>query len=291
MFLFSRTLLITIVAVFLAVSCFSQSVVLWRPQDPQRGSTWQEDIRMEVSGMKINIGSGNQAIDGAGNFNFHEIVERKYTGVGRQEARMLESTLQGTLAFLGQSADQLQGGLLLGKKMLGKKERDAWQFEFKDVKPSLEEQKALDAFGSRTGLIALWPYLYGTQARKKGETWNADTTFLTKGNGNGKTASPLTIDLNFTFVDVEEKAGSRCARLGVNGFFKIAPGEKNPATITLKVQGDIWREPRDMVDVEANLQGALKVSGAKANDPKLPAGTTVELSAPFTLKRTVKSVK
>jgi len=244
---------------------------------------------MEVAGMKISVGSGNQAIDGGGYFSFREIVERKHTGVGRQEARMQESTLQGTLAFLGQTADQMQGGVLLGKKMLGKKERDAWQFEFKDVKPSQEEQKALDAFSSRTGLLALWPYLYGTQARKKGETWKADTTFLTK--GNGKTASPLTIDLNFTFVDVEEKAGSRCARLGVTGFFKIAPSEKNPATITLDVQGDIWREPRDMVDVEMNLQGTLKVSGAKANDPKLPAGTALELSAPFTLKRTVKPVK
>ncbi|WP_147263642.1 hypothetical protein [Roseimicrobium gellanilyticum] len=285
----SHLLLITALTIFLATPCFSQSAVLWRPQEPQRGSTWQEDVSMEVAGMKISVGSGNQAIDGGGYFSFHEIVERKHTGVGRQEARMQESTLQGTLAFLGQTADQMQGGVLLGKKMLGKKEQDAWKFEFKDVKPSQEEQKALDAFAGRTGLLALWPYLYGTQARKKGETWKADTTFLTK--GNGKTASPLTIDLNFTFVDVEEKAGSRCARLGVTGFFKIAPSEKNPATITLDVQGDIWREPRDMVDVEMNLQGTLKVSGAKANDPKLPPGTALELSAPFTLKRTVKPVK
>jgi hypothetical protein len=289
MLLPARSLLATALTLLLATPCFSQSVVLWRPQDPQRGSTWQEDVRMDLAGLKINIGSGNQAIDGGGAFTFHEIVERKYTGVNRQEARMLESTLQGTLAFLGQTADQMQGGVLLGKKMLGKKERDAWQFEFKDVKPSVEEQKALDAFASRTGLLALWPYLYGAQARKKGETWKADTTFLTK--GNGKTASPLTIDLNFTFLDVEEKTGSRCARLGVTGFFKIAPSEKNPAAIILDLQGDIWREPRDMVDVETNLQGTLKVSGAKANDPKLPPNTALELSAPFTLKRTVKPVK
>ena len=202
---------------------------------------------------------------------------------------MLESTLQGTLAFLGQTADQMQGGALLGKKMLGKKDRDTWQFEFKDVKPSPEEQKALDAFASRTGLLALWPALYGPQARRKGETWKADTSFLTK--GNGKTASPLTIDLNFTFVDVEEKAGSRCARLGATGFFKIAPSEKNPAAITLEVHGDIWREPRDLVDVDMNLSGTLKISGAKANDPKLPAGSTLELTAPFTLTRSVKPAK
>ena len=284
-----RTLLIAALATAPAISAFSQSVVLWRPQEPQRGSEWREDTRIELAGMKINIGSGQQALDGAGNFQFMETVERKYTGMNKQDAQVLASTLQGTLAFLGQSADQLQGGALLGKKLVGKKERDAWHFEFKDVKPSPEEQKALEAFGSRSGLIALWSALYGTQARRKGETWKADTAFLTK--GDGKTASPITVDLNFTFVDVEERAGSRCAKLGVNGFFKIAPSANNPATITLEVQGDIWREPRDLVDVDMNLSGTLKISGAKANDPKLPAGSTLELTAPFTMKRTVKPAK
>ncbi|MEZ0277141.1 MAG: hypothetical protein ACAH88_19680, partial [Roseimicrobium sp.] len=170
-----RTLLIAALATAPAISAFSQSVVLWRPQEPQRGSEWREDTRLELAGMKINIGSGQQALDGAGNFQFMETVERKYTGMNKQDAQVLASTLQGTLAFLGQSADQLQGGALLGKKLVGKKERDAWHFEFKDVKPSPEEQKALDAFGSRSGLIALWSALYGSQARRKGETWKADT--------------------------------------------------------------------------------------------------------------------
>ncbi len=265
-----------------------QSAILWKPQDPPRGSIWREETRIEISGMKIKIGSGGQETDAAGSFQFMETFERKHTGNGRVDAQVMASTIQGTLAILGNQVDQLQGGALLGKKLLGRRERNNWQFVFKDVKPTPEEQKELDALGSRMDLLALWPYLYGTQARRKGETWKADTSFLTK---ETKGTVPVTADITFTFVDVEERAGARCAKLSVNGFFKISGGPKNPASITLEVQGDIWRDPREMVDVESNLQGMLKISGAPAKDPKLPEGSTLEISAPFVLKRGVKATK
>ena len=267
----------------------AQSVILWRAQEPQRGSTWREEMKIESEGVKLVLGTGGQNMDGSGSLQFLETIERTHTGVNRQDAEVLASTLVGSLFILGQNVDQLQGGPLLGHKLEGKRERNAWQFGFKDVNPSAEGQVAREALGKRTDLLAFWPVFYGAQARRKGETWKADTSTLLK---DPKPDSPLVIDLDFTLLDVAEHAGSRCAKLGVNGFLKLALVKPHQLNIILEVQGEIWREPRAMVDLDMNLKGALKISGAAADkDPNVPAGSKVDITAPITLTRSVRQVK
>lgn len=238
--------------------------------------------------MKLRIGSGEQAIGGTGAFGFLESVEREFNIPTRQETQVLNSTTQGSLAILGPAQQTMEGGALLGKKLLGKREQDHWTFVFKDVKPSPEEQKALDDFGKRSDLLAFWPYFYGSQPRRKGETWKADTTALTK-ETKDKTAP--TIELTFTLVDVADHNGVRCAHLSFTGFLKAAFGANNGSSLKLDVQGDIWRDIRDLVDVDMNLQGTFSLTGLPAGKANVPEGSTVEVSAPFTLARTVKAVK
>jgi hypothetical protein len=281
-----RTAFIAASICVLTTEAHSQSVVLWRGQPNLRG-TWREETRIEVNGMTLKTGSAEQAIGGTGNFAFLEILERDLGSPTRQEVVFLNSSTQGTLAILGNAGNDIaQGSVLLGKKIVGKRERDQWVFEFKDVKPSLEEQKALDSFGKRTATLAFLPYLYGTQSRRKGETWKADTTALTK-----DAASPLTIDLTFKLEEIGDHLGVRCANVAVAGFVKAPFGANNAGSLKLDVQGNIWRDVRDLVDVDANLRGSLSITGIAPNRPDAPAGVTTEITAPFTLSRTVKQVK
>lgn len=268
-----------------ASSVHGQSVVLWRNQTPPRGE-WREETRIEVSGMTLKIGTGQQALDGSGALAFMETVEREYTTPNRQEAEVLASTLQGNIAILGQAREQMQGGPLLGMKLIGRREQNRWQFTAKDAKPTPAEAKAIADFSKRSDILAVWPFLYGTQPRRKGETWKADTAGLTK-----DAKVPLAIELSFTLVDVAEHNGTRCANIGVTGLIKVPFGANNAGSFKFEVQGDIWRDVRDLVDVDATLRGTVAVSGAPVNNPNAPAGVTMELSAPFTLTRSVKSVK
>ena len=268
-----------------ASSASGQSVVLWRNQPPPRGD-WREETRVEVSGMTLKVGTGQQALDGSGALAFMETVEREYSTPNRQEAEVLASTLQGNIAILGQAREQMQGGALLGRKLLGRREQNRWQFTFKDAKPTPAEAKAVEDFSKRSDVLAVWPFLYGAQPRRKGETWKADTAALTK-----DAKVPLTIELSFTLVDVAEHNGTRCANIGVTGFVKVPFGANNAGSFKFEVQGDIWRDVRDLVDVDATLRGTVAVSGAPVNNPNAPAGATLELSAPFTLTRSVKPEK
>lgn len=257
-------------------------MVLWRDQALPRGE-WREETRAEVAGLKIQLGSGKDAVEGGGTFAFLEVVERDLATPTRQDAQLLNSSTQGTLSFLGNAGNDIaQGSALQGKKMVGRRERDHWQFAFKDIKPSPEEQKALDAFGKRTDLLAFIPYLYGPQPRRKGETWKANADALTK-----DAKSLLAIDLTFTLVDVADHQGARCAHIGVSGTLSIPFGPNNGGELKLAVQGDIWRDVRDLVDVEANLRGTVQLSGIPANNRNVPEGATAQITAPFTLVRTV----
>lgn len=238
--------------------------------------------------MTLKIGSGEQSTGGTGNFAFIESVEREYSNANRQETQVLNSSMQGNLAILGRGQEVMQGGALLGKKLLGKREQNHWQFVFKDVKPSPEEQKALDEFGKRSDLLAFLPYLYGAQPRRKGESWKADVSELTKG---AKGEAGPTVELTFTLVDIADHQGTRCANLAVTGFVKAAFGAGNASSFKLEVQGDIWRDVRDLVDVEMNLRGTLSLGGLPMNNPNTPADTTTELSAPFVLSRTARLKK
>ena len=240
--------------------------------------------------MTLKMGSAEQTTSGTGTFAFIESVERDFSNANRQEAQVLNSSTHGNLAIFGQGQEVMQGGVLLGKKLLGKREQNHWQFVFKDVKPSPEEQKALDDFGKRSDLLAFLPYLYGAQPRRKGETWKAETAELTKGAKGGAGAGP-TIDLSFTLVDITDHQGARCANIGVTGFIKSAFGAGNASTFKLEVQGDIWRDVRDLVDVEMNLRGSLSLTGLPLKNANVPEGTTTELSAPFVLSRTTKLKK
>jgi hypothetical protein len=281
-----RSVLIGCAVCLCASSTFSQSVVLWRNQSAPRG-TWREETRIEASGMTLKVGSAERSIDGTGTFAFMESVQREFSNPNKQDARLLNSSTQGSLAFLGNAAqDFAQGSVLLGKKMVGKREQEKWKFAFKDVKPSLEEQKALDGFGGRSDLLAFWPYLYGAQPRRKGETWKADTAALSK-----DAKVPLTIELTFTLTDIADHHGERCANVAVTGFVKAPFGANNASSLKLDVQGNIWRELRELVDVEANLRGTFTLARLPANNPNVPAGTTSEISAPFTMVRTVMQEK
>ncbi len=143
----SRYILLLVLTCLWNSVVFSQNVVLWRGQSALRGA-WREETHIEVSGMTLKVGSGEQAIGGTGAFGFMEIVERELGSPGRQEAQMLNSSTEGGLAILGNAANNFVGGsALVGKKLVGKQPRDQWQFTFKDVKPSADEQKALDDFG------------------------------------------------------------------------------------------------------------------------------------------------
>ena len=135
-------------------------------------------------------------------------------------------------------------------------------------------------------MFAFLPYLYGSQPHRKGESWKADTAEITKDS-----KVPLTIDLNFTLTDIADHNGTRCANIGVTGFVKAPFGVNNAGTLTLDVQGEIWRDVRDLVDVDMNLRGNLSLAGIANKNDKAPPGTTSEISAPFTLVRTVKPAK
>jgi hypothetical protein len=281
-----RVLLLSISTCLFSSAAFSQSFVPWRSQSNLRG-TWREELRVEVSGMTLKTGSAEQSLGGTGAFGFLEIVERDLGRPNTQEAQMLNSSTQGSLAILGNaSQDFAKGSELLGKKLIGKKEQNQWKFAFKDVKPSVEEQKALDDFSGRTNMLALWPYFYGSQARRKGETWKADTAAFTK---DSKT--PPIIDLSFTLVDMADHNGTRCAKIAVNGLIKAAFGANTAGSLQVEVQGDSWRDVRDLVDLEVNLRGTCSLSGFAPKNPNAAEGATSEITAPFTLTQTVKQVK
>lgn len=266
----------------------AQTVTLWRNQEPARGSSYREETRIEVSGMNLNIGAAKQEVDGKGQFQFIDAVERTYTGSGKQQANVLSNTLQGSLLILGKELEEMKGGLLLGKDLLGKREGNAWKFEFKNVKPTPEEQKALEDFGKRSDFLAWWPTLYGAQPRRVGEAWNADTRALEK---DSKNPSPMELVISFKLVDVAEHLGERCANISVNGYVKLPFGPNNAGNLKIKLDGSIWRSVRDFYDVETDLHGEINLTGAPAKDPNLPANATLEVSAPYTLKRLVKPVK
>lgn len=266
----------------------AQTVTLWRNQDPARGATYREETRIEVAGMNINIGAAKQEVDGKGQFQFIDTVERTFTGTNKQEASVLASTMEGSLFILGKELEEMKGGDLLGKKLLGKRESGAWKFEFKDVKPTPAEQKALEEFGKRSDFLTWWPLLYGTQPRRVGEGWNADTRATEK---DSKNPSPIELVISFKLLDVAEHLGERCANLSVSGYVKVPFGPNNVGKLKITLDGNIWRSVRDFYDVETNIRGELNLSGAPAKDPNLPPNATLEVTAPYTLKRLIKPVK
>lgn len=284
----NRSLFLLVALLLLPQFSFAQTVTLWRNQDPSRGSSYREETSIDVAGMNISIGAVKKEADGTGQFQFIEAVERTYTGTNKQEANVLASTMQGSLFILGKELEEMKGGGLLGKNLLGKRENNAWKFEFKDTKPTPEEQKALGEFGKRSDFLTWWPTLYGTQPHRVGEAWNADTRALGK---DDKNPSPIEMIITFKLLDVAEHLGERCANISVSGYVKLPFGPGNAGKLKINIEGDIWRSVRDFVDVETNIRGEINLTGAPANDPKLPANTTMEISAPYTLKRTVKPVK
>lgn len=279
-----------LLATLLLASPFAsaQTVTLWRNQDPARGSAYREETRIEVAGMNINVGAAKQEIDGKGQFQFIDTVERTYTGTGKQEASVLASTMEGSLFILGKELEEMKGGDLLGKKLLGKRENNGWKFEFKEVKPTPAEQKALEEFGKRSDFLAWWPLLYGTQPRRVGEAWNADTRATEK---DSKNPSPIELVITFKLLDVAEHLGERCANLTVSGYVKLPFGPNNVGKLKINLDGNIWRSVRDFYDVETDIRGEINVTDAPAKDPNLPPNATLEVTAPYTLKRLIKPVK
>ncbi|CAN5746881.1 hypothetical protein BH11VER1_BH11VER1_28880 [soil metagenome] len=266
----------------------AQTVTLWRNQDPARGSSYREETRIEVAGMNINIGAAKPEADGKGQFQFIDTVERTYTGTSKQEASVLASTMEGSLFILGKELEEMKGGDLLGKKLLGKRDGGAWKFDFKDVKPTPAEQKALEEFGKRSDFLTWWPMLYGAQPRRVGEAWNADTRATEK---DSKNPSPIELVISFKLLDVAEHLGERCANLSVSGYVKVPFGPKNVGKLKINIDGNIWRSVRDFYDVETAIHGEINLTGAPANDPNLPPNATLDVTAPYTLKRLIKPVK
>jgi hypothetical protein len=279
-----------LLAALLLVPAFAsaQTVTLWRNQDPARGSTYREETRIQVVGMNINVGAAKQEVDGKGQFQLIDTVERTYTGTSKQEAQLLASTMEGSLFILGKELEEMKGGDLLGKQLLGKRESNAWKFELKDVKPAPEEQKALNEFGKRSDFLNWWPMLYGTQPRRVGEAWNADTRSSEK---DAKNPSPIELVITFKLVDVAEHLGERCANITVSGYVKLPFGPNNVGKLKINLDGNIWRSVRDFYDVETDIHGEINLTGAPAKDPNLPPNATLEVTAPYTLKRIVKPVK
>lgn len=260
-----------------AASGFAQTAVLWTSGLPGPGTTLREDTRISLEKGSFSLEVNHQSLHGTANATARDVVERTFTSASEQKISVLDSARNIRFSFGGgNSPPKDTAGHLLGKKLTGTKTGGHWVFTLAgERKPDAAEASALKQFTIYSEAVEALGLLYGTAPRKVGETWRPDI-------GPVKRANPeVDADLECRLEGLTPREGDTVAQISVTGRFKA--GIKNGGGIQLAVNGVIRRSLRDMVDLDAEVNGNFRYTGQLGR-----GGGNAEITAPVTLKRTVK---
>jgi len=259
-----------------AASGFAQTAVLWTSAPPAPGATMREETRISLEKGSFSLEVNHQPLQGTANAMAHDVVERTFVSSSEQKISVLDSARNFRFGFGGgNSPPKDTAGHLLGKKLTGTKTGGHWVFTLAgERKPDAAEASALKQFTIYSEAVEALGLLYGTAPRKVGETWKPDI-------GAVKRANPeFDADLECKLDELRPREGDTIAQISVTGRFRA--GIRNGGGIQVAINGVIHRSLRDMVDLDAEVNGNFRYTGQFGK-----GGGNAEITAPVTLKRTV----
>lgn len=263
-----------------AASGFAQTAVLWKPEPPAPGATLREETRINLEKGSFSLQINNQSLQGTANAMVREIIERNFISSSEQKISVLDSARNIRFGFGGGNTEPKDtAGRLLGKKLTGTKAGNRWVFILAgDREPDAAEASALKQFTVYSEAVEALGFLYGTAPRKVGETWRPAI-------GAVKQANPqVDADLECKLEELDSREGDTVAQISVTG--RLKAGIKSGGRVELAINGVIHRSLRDMVDLDAEVNGNFRYTGQFGK-----GGGNAEITAPVKLTRKVRVMK
>jgi hypothetical protein len=269
---------------FATVNGSGQTAVLWNKEPLQPGTTWREETRINLEKGSFSLEVNNQALRGAANATVREIIARTSVSATEQRIAVLDSARNIRLGFGsggngGKVDPKDTTGHLQGKELAGRKVGNRWVFTLAGKRePDDAETSALKQFNAYAEAVEALGLLYGTEPRKVGETWKPNI-------GPVKTANPeIDADLECTLEAIKPGDGDTVAQIAVKG--RLTASIANGGRVQIAINGVIHRSLRDMVDLDAEVNGNFRYTGQFGK-----GGSRAEIEAPVKLTRTVKPGK
>lgn len=198
-----------------------------------------------------------------GTFSRKTVSNEMYEGLGEGKARRvlmsrtteMRRVIEGIEQPEPEEHDELQGLPVIVEFKEGK-----WSGALEEGEATPEQKVAVEELLER---LRAEPDLviYGTEARKPGETWKVEPKELKEFCG----ARSLEGDFSVQFLEVKEMAGTPCAVLkSVFDLKGRLPAKKGEAQLKMTVKGEILshRSLNDLVDLESKLNGTVVMDGA-----------------------------
>lgn len=274
-------------AVFLAADARAETgpVVLWSQHQPAAGLRLAETTTIEMKSGQAQMIAGGLPLKGTATALLRDRLTRSFESADEQIVEFTECTRNIVFSLGGKPGDMKDhAGQLAGKKVRGTREAArAWKFVFAGAKPSSAEESALRQFSIFNIAIDSVASIYGAEPREIGKPWRPDFSAFSK------LYPGIAVTIDCRLDEVADRDGDQHAKIAIGGLVTARFGGND---IEARFAGFIVRSLRDQIDTEVDLNGTLRLQRKpdKAKEEEKGPADAVEISltAPLTLKRTVK---
>lgn len=258
-------------------------VVLQGRSTLRAGTVLRENREVMVSNGTMTIQGAAKRVIGMRWMQRHSLV-RRVQGTTAEEIEVRDHSVEVAQFAAGgqQPGSAIQGGPLMGKKLLARRLTSGWDFRMAQGKPTVDENDALLKMAFFSGILEIIPTAIGTQPRRPGESWKPDLP-APRGKSNG---IAIFKDVEVGFGSIEQRPDGPHAHLFISGSFTV----QRPMGFVASAQATfgiaLTRRLSDFVDVETTIKGTFKDEFAVRLDNG--AGGTFAHDFPYVVTRSIQ---
>lgn len=253
----SRFFVMAALASFASAAHAEESYVLAKKgETPKPGTKCELTKKMAMKNGTLKVKAGDQNMDGTCAISESESETIEYKSADKVKRTVTAGEKSQKMTMGGQEMpDEPHANALLKVPVILTKADGEWSAALEDGKePSDEQQTELEK-KEKDQDKSNDAEMYGTEARKVGETWTVDAADLPFAKQEQDTKGSLKI----TFKGVEDCGGKKCARL--EGPMELSGKTDEGQKLSLKGNVVILRSVEDHIDMKVDFTGKMEMSG------------------------------
>ncbi|MFD0893241.1 hypothetical protein KBB96_17610 [Luteolibacter ambystomatis] len=252
-----RLIAVAVLTAFVSSAHAQDSYVLAKKgETPKPGTKCELTKKMAMKNGVLKVKAGEQNMDGTCSISESESETIEYKAADKVKRTVTAGEKSQKMTMNGQEMpDEPRAHALLKVPVILTKEDGEWSAELEDGKEPTDEQQTELEKKEKDQDKSSDAEMYGTEARKVGETWTVDAADLPFAKQEEDTKGSLKI----TFKGVEDCGGKKCARL--EGPMELTGKTDQGQKLSLKGDVVIFRSLEDHMDMKVDFTGKMEMSG------------------------------
>ncbi|MGC4015800.1 MAG: hypothetical protein QM755_14935 [Luteolibacter sp.] len=245
---------------------------------PKPGIKLTTSRSLAMKGGEVKIVASGQNMEGTMDMTDSETADIEFLSADKVKYTIKAGEKVQAMKLNGQNVpNEPQPSPLLGKTVIYTKSGSKWTGALESGSPTPPQAKEIEKYEKKLEKSSD-AAVYGSAARKVGETWTVDGANIPFAGNDGDTKGTLKL----TFKGVETYEGRKCARLeGTLDITGKTDADQGGQSISMKGDTVILRAIEEMIDVKQDFKGKMEMNGT------IPGGT-MSMSGDITVGETNK---